>query len=116
MSLQLLSKGRAGPMRGTRLTERLMESRHCVMVSMGLQTMLPDSTTSRDNAIADQTQQSPKRMKMFGRHNATVHITGSQLMVPHLSENVWADKIHEIPKHIKMFGSCIRTVTITDCA
>ena len=36
MSLELLLKGRAEPMRGTRLSMRLIESRHCVVCSMGL--------------------------------------------------------------------------------
>ena len=34
-SVQLLSKGRAEPMRGTRLSVRLIKSRHCVVCSMG---------------------------------------------------------------------------------
>ena len=62
MSLQLLLKGRGGPMRGTRPTERLIESCHCVVSSMGLR--CPDQTKQDSKPSMRQ-----KRIEHFETHS-----------------------------------------------
>ena len=47
ISLHLLLKGRAEPMKGTTLSVRLIESRHCVVCSMGFRPWLRASSIMR---------------------------------------------------------------------